>query len=132
MRKSILNNNSPLAKFYATMKVHKEPLKTRPIVSVSGTLLENLGVWVDCKLQSILPMFDSYFNSSTKLKQELVTLTFPLTARLFTANKISMYTNIPNSMALATITRFLCQHEKYTKEGLPYGAIIKGLGIIMR
>ena len=30
--KSTINNDDPLPKFYATMKVHKTPLKTRPIV----------------------------------------------------------------------------------------------------
>ena len=34
----------PLPKFYTTMKVHKSPLKTRPIVSCSGSLLHPLGV----------------------------------------------------------------------------------------
>jgi hypothetical protein len=34
-----------------TMKVHKTPLKTRPIVSCSGSILEGIGIWVDSKLK---------------------------------------------------------------------------------
>ena len=37
------HNEEPFAAFYATMKVHKSPLKTRPIVSCSGSLLEAIG-----------------------------------------------------------------------------------------
>ena len=110
----------------------QDAAKTRPIVSVSGTLLENLGVWVDCKLQAFLPMFDSYFKSSTKLKNKMMSLELPSSAQLFTANAISMYTNIPTDIALAKITQFLRHHKQYKDERHPYSAIIDGLEIIMR
>ena len=132
VKASLVDNPSPLPKFYATMKVHKSPLKTRPIVSCSGTLLENLGVWVDRKLQHFLPMFDSYFKSSEELKFQLDQMTLPDDAELFISDAVSMYTSIPTEHALNKITRFLRRHEKHKKEGLPYNAIIEGLGIIMR
>lgn len=129
---SITNNNSPHSIFYATMKVHKHPLKTRPIVSCSGSLLENLGVWVDRKLQHFLPLFDSYFKSSEDLKKELLTLDLPPDAQLFTSDAVSMYTSIPTEHALNKITRFLRRHQNHFNENHPYNAIIEGLGIIMR
>ena len=113
------------------MKVHKHPLKSRPIVSVSGLLLENLGVWVDCKLQPFLSLFDRYFKSSKILQKELVNLEIPDGAQMFTANAVSMYTNIPTDRALASITRFLQQCKRRLDFDIPYSALIEGLGIIM-
>ena len=43
----------PMPYFYLLMKVHKTPLKTRPIVSFSGSLFHSLGVWVDTYLQKV-------------------------------------------------------------------------------
>ena len=36
--------------FYLLFKVHKDELGTRPIISLSGTILYGLSVWVDEKL----------------------------------------------------------------------------------
>ena len=132
IKASVIDNANPLPKFYATMKVHKSPLKTRPIVTCSGTLLENLGVWVDRKLQHFLPLFDSFFRSSEELKADLDKLTIPPDAQLFISDAVSMYTNIPTEHALQKISRFLRRHEMRLKEDLPYGALIEGLGIVMR
>ena len=129
---SIINNKHPLPMFYATMKVHKTPLKTRPIVSCSGTLLENLGVWVDRKLQAFLPLFTSYFRSSADLKAEMEDLELPPGSQLFISDAVSMYTTIPTEHALGKITRFLRRHQKSRNEAHPYEAIIEGLGIVMR
>lgn len=129
---SIVGNKDPLCKFYATMKVHKTPLKSRPIVSCSGSLLENLGTWVDRKLQHFLPMFDSYFKSSEDMLADLREMILPPGSRLFIADAVSMYTNIPTDTALRKITNFLRRHQRHINENLPYDAIIEGLGIIMR
>ena len=39
---------------YLTFKVHKTKLSSRPIVSLSGTVLYDVGVWLDHKLQALV------------------------------------------------------------------------------
>jgi menaquinone-dependent protoporphyrinogen IX oxidase len=64
----------PYPKFYITAKIHKTPWKTRPIVSVPGSLLDGLGRWVDKILQPYLNATKSTILSSTTLKDKLVSL----------------------------------------------------------
>jgi hypothetical protein len=90
----------PFPYFYLTMKVHKTPLKTQPIVSCLGSHLYALGIWIDDKLQPVACQQKSYFKSSYVLKQELLALNLPPNARLFTSDAVSMYTSIPTSQAL--------------------------------
>ena len=81
--------------FYVTAKVHKTPWKTRPVVSVSGSVLHGFGIWLDRQLQSYGRATDAYIQSSWELVQQFQTLpTFPPTAKLLTMDAISMYTNI--------------------------------------
>jgi hypothetical protein len=46
-RKFLLNSmmevKDPFRHIYLTFKIHKTPLKTRPIISISGSLLHSLG-----------------------------------------------------------------------------------------
>lgn len=130
LRRSLQNNNTPLAVFYTTMKIHKTPMKTRPIVSCSGSLLYPLGLWVNSILQKIAIKQRSYFKSSLELKDSLLSLEIPPGARLFTADAVSMYTNIPTSDALRLIERYL-QDNATLFPDIPIEALLSGLEIVM-
>jgi hypothetical protein len=125
------SNTEPFAFFYLTMKVHKSPLATRPIVSCSGSLLEGLGLWIDDKLQQVARQMRSYFKSSFDLKQQLMQLQLPPNCYLFTADAKSMYTNIPTDFALRIIRNYLTLN-KHRFPDLPIKAVVSGLTLIMK
>ena len=123
------DNKDPYPTFYLTMKVHKTPLKSRPIVSCSGSLLYALGVWVDHKLQIVAQKQRSYFKNSYALKQMLLELgPLPPHAKLFTADAVSMYTNIPTSKALARISLYLSRN--YFRD-VPVRELMAALRLVM-
>ena len=121
----------PIATFYLTMKVHKTPLKTRPIVSCSGTLLYPLGIWIDDKLQRIASIQQSYFKSSFVLQAELVQLTNLSNISLFTADAVSMYTNINTNKAITIISKYLRDNEHLFMD-IPINALIEALSLTMK
>jgi len=132
-------NNSPFARFYLTLKAHKlkagedvRHLKSRPIVSCPGSLLHPLGVWVDRKLQTVAQLQRSYFKNSFALKQQLLELELPPNARLFTADAVSMYTNIPTAMALNVIRQTLNHYRLHSDSEYPAAAVCDGLKLVMR
>jgi hypothetical protein len=102
------DDDDPFPVLYGTIKINKMPLSTWPIVSCSGSLLHPLGIWVDRKLQPIAHAQCSFFSSSFELKNQLIALWLPFTARLFTADAVSMYTNIDTPLALRAIHQYLC------------------------
>jgi hypothetical protein len=51
-----LEVEDPFPHFYITAKVHKTPWKTRPIKSMSGSILHGLGKWVNHQLQPDQPI----------------------------------------------------------------------------
>ncbi len=110
-----------------------DELKSRPIVSCSGSLLEALGIWVDRKLQPLAQKQPAYFKNSWALKNDLLELgTLPANARLFTADAVSMYTNIPTDAAYIIIRTYLERYWKDEDRTFPWDAVSKGLNIIMR
>ena len=121
----------PFPYFYLTMKVHKTPLKTRPIVSCSDSLLFALGIWIDDKLQPVARRQQSYFKSSYVLKQQLLALELPPNAMLFTSDAVSMYTSIPTAQALREIARYLRRNRALFPD-VPLNALIEALTIVMQ
>lgn len=120
--------NLPL--LYLTMKVHKTPLKTRPIVSCSGTIFAQLGKWVDQQLQPIAQAQPSYIKSSFDFRDELLKLDIPPGALLFTADAQSMYTNIPTADGLRLIREYL--YSPHCAEfDFDIDAVMSGLSLIM-
>ena len=128
MEQRLRTNETPFSAFYATMKVHKSPLKSRPIVSCSGSLLQPLAIWVDDKLQIAAKAQQSYFKNSYVLKNMLQELELPPNAFLFTADAVSMYTNIPTHRALL----FIGQHLRATLyPDIPTEALMEALTLVM-
>jgi hypothetical protein len=107
------------------MKVHKSPLKTRPIVSCFGSLLYGIGVWVDDKLQNIACRQKTYFKSSYDLKKELINMHLPSSAHLFTSDAFSMYTDINTDPVLQEIVHYLCTD-------IPVPALLAALTLVMK
>ena len=117
-------------KFYLLMKIHKQPLKTRPVVSCSGSLLHPLGVWLDDALQPIAQSLPSFIGSSYDLKEAIDDICIlPPNARLFTADAVSMYTNIDTYRALHSIRNFLRRNPLFRR--MPLDAIHDALDLIM-
>ena len=131
IRKHTKDCIDPFPKLYLLMKVHKTPLKTRPVVSCSGSLLHSLGVWLDTMLQPIATSLPSFIASSYDLKEALQEMPLlPANAQLFTADAISMYTNIDTASALNAISIFLRSSDDY--KHLPIDIILTGLELLMK
>ena len=131
IRKKTKECTDPFAKLYLLMKVHKQPHKTRPVVSCSSSLLHPLGVWLDTALQPIATTLPSFFASLYDMKEasnELPQL--PPGARLFTAGAVSMYTNIDTFYAINAIRNFLQSHTQFSH--LPLAAITDTMELIMK
>ena len=116
--------------FYLLMKVHKTPLKSRPIVSCSGSLFYAIGVWIDDKLQSVAKRQKSYLKSSFDLKQEITSLELPPGSTLFTSDAVGMYTNIDTAAALMEIGRYLRRNAEQFSD-VPINALVAALRIVM-
>ena len=77
-------------------------LKSQPIATCPGSLLHNLGIWTDNKLQTLGKHQVSYFRNIT-----LCSTKYHQTAQLFTADAVSMYTNIPTNTAIMLIAKYI-------------------------
>jgi hypothetical protein len=113
------------------MKVHKYPSSTRAIISASGSLLFNLCICMDIKLQPFAKQQHAYFKSSHILKLQLVDFVIQPNSYLFTADAVSMCTNIPTERALTHIYN----HIRETTHLLPtirVEALCAALCIFMR
>ena len=137
LKQGLDQNKRAFAGFYLTLKAHKlklgqnvTHLKSRPIVSCPGSLLHPLGIWTGRKLQSLAKQQISYFCNSFDLRQDFCSSQYPTTAQLFTADAVSMYTNIPTNTAIMLIARHL--HKNIPEECPKQNeALIAALKLVM-
>ena len=89
-----------------------------------------LGIWIDRKLQVIAKQQESYFRNSFELRQQLCSTTYPTNAKLFTADAVSMYRNIPTNTAIMLIAKHI---RKSVTEERPKqnDALIAALKLVM-
>ena len=90
------SKNARLARLYFLKKMHKIPMKIRPIVSCCDRPTENLSQFIDYWLQPIMKALPSYLENSTQLVNELKQLKVKPNIILVTIDVKSLYTCIPH------------------------------------
>ena len=106
------NARDPHEYFYLLYKVHKKAKATRPVCSDCGSLTYPLSKWVDLMLQPVAQLMPSYIKDLFSFKSLSEEITLPRGSLLWTADAVSMYTNIDTHDALSTICPFLRENEK--------------------
>lgn len=120
-------------RFRLSIKVHKSPWATRPIVCCAGTALNSVSRWVDYWLQQIKSLIPTYIKNSAELINDIRALgPLPLGARLFKADAKSMYTNISTDHGIATVNSWLDDVKDQLPDGFPLEPLKQALEIVMR
>jgi hypothetical protein len=118
--------------FYLLPKVHKTPLKTRPVVSTVSSILGTLSVWVDYQLEKIIHLCPAYTMDSWQILREIKELGIvSANALIYTADATSMYTNINTKHALSCIFKWFLLHNKDMPEDFPTAHVLVALQLIM-
>jgi len=105
--KRSLTSHFRLPIFYGLPKVHKNPVALRPVVSTTNSLLAIFSTWLDYKMKELLPYVKSYIKNSTEVILDLKDLHIPQNAKLFSADAVSMYTNIETVSGIKAMSDFL-------------------------
>ena len=125
-----------LSYMYLMPKIHKPPpLKTRAIISYSGSICYGLAVWIDIQLKKIIPHLPYIAKSSREVVSDLTARRWDPSSRLFTCDATSMYTNIHLKHALPMFENFLSNTELgayvIKKSNISPGALLHALTIVM-
>jgi len=129
--KRSLSNNFRLPIFYGLPKVHKTPFSLRPVVSTTNSLLAVFSIWLDYKMKELLPFIKSYIKNSIEVINDLKTLHIPENALLFSADAISMYTNIDTASGLLSMHDFLIYNQDHIPTTFPKALFLEILETVM-
>ena len=121
-----------LPQFYLTIKVHKKPIKTRPIVSCVNSYLNVFSKWLDYRFKQLIKYSPTYLKDSFQVLQELKALgPLPPQAKLFTCDAVSMYTNINSMHGLQTIANWIEEYNEEVPQDFPTELFLRVLEIVM-
>ena len=130
-------------KFYALFKVHKllDPVRAaqlgrappeRPIISGSGSITENLSLFVDHHIRQLARAHPSFLEDTPDLLRQLDQLDgIPDDAILVTADISAMYQNIDRLDGLAAVRRALDTREE-SDTAAPTELLVKLLDLVLR
>jgi hypothetical protein len=121
-------------RFCVTPKVHKTPWSTRPVVSCVGSFAEIFSKWLDHQMKKLLPMFSkTYLKDSFAILHDIRNLgPLPPHAKLFTANAVSMYTNIDTLHAMDTFRQWFASYPEEIPSDFPPDLFLLVLEIVMK
>jgi len=120
-----------IPQFYLTIKVHKTPLKTRPIVSCINSYLNVFSKWLCYRFNELLPFVPTFIKDSFQVLNDLKSFHLPANAKLFTCDAISMYTNIDSTHGLEVVSNWFEEYPTEIPLDVPKALFLKILRIIM-
>jgi hypothetical protein len=120
-----------IPQFYLTIKVHKTPTKTRPIVSCVNSYLNVFSKWLSHRFKELLSFVPTYIKDSFQILDELKTLMLPPQAKLFTCDAVSMYTNIDSVHGLEVISSWFEDYPTEISPDFPKELFLKTLYTVM-
>ena len=102
-----LDYHLEIPKFHLIPKIHKEPVKGRPIIPSHSWTTSPFSKWIDTVLQQGLQHCPTVLKDTKELINQLDQLTIPATHTLTTGDVTSMYTNIPTEEGITRVVGFL-------------------------
>ena len=134
LKRALKEYPDKIARFRMSMKVHKNPVKMRPIVTCIATVMNCWSKWLSYWLFKLTPLLPTYVRDTSHIVQELRAIRdLPPNAFVFTADAISMYNNIDTNHAIDVITTWLDElstHANFPTD-FPMKAIKEAMAIIM-
>jgi hypothetical protein len=120
--------------FYITPKVHKIPWSTCPVVSCVGSFAEIFSKWLDHQMKKLLPTFSkTYLKDSFAILNDVRDLgPLPPQAKLFTADAVSMYTNIDTPHAMDTFKQWFATFPDEIPQDFPKDLFLLVLELVMK
>ncbi|CAL8470487.1 g10031 [Coccomyxa elongata] len=114
-----IGESSSVPKFYTMPKLHKEPVKGRPIVASCGWCTTPLSQWCANTLAPIVAQLPTVLKDTADLLRRLEGVRFSADAEvlLSTADVESLYTSIPVEDALEALGHTLRERRVDAKEG---------------
>jgi hypothetical protein len=118
--------------FYITMKVHKTPLKSRPVTSTVDSLSNVFSKWLDYRMKELLPLSKSHLRDSYQVLKELKAVgRLPASAKLFTSDAVSMYTNIDPDHGLSAFNQWFDEYPDEIPSKFPKALFLQVLETVM-
>ena len=114
LRKKFFPYNFDIPEFYIIPKIHKLPLKGRPIVPSYNWMTTDAAIWVDQMMQPLVKSIPWILPNSLECVKELETLCiYDQDIELVAADVESMYTNIDLLEAVPLIAETFFANHKY-------------------
>jgi len=117
--------------FYGMPKVHKKPMKLRPVVSCINSFSSIFSNWLDYRMKELLFLIPSYIKNSNQLLDELQVLKLPPNAKLFTADATAMYTNIDTETGIQAFHKIFQLYNHLIPKDFPKDMFLRILRTVM-
>jgi len=125
------NHRTPI--FYGLPKVYKSPWTLRPVVSCINSFPSIFSTWINFKMKELiqLNLFPSCTKDSTEFLNNTKDLIILLSAKIYTADASSMYTNIDFTTGIQAMETLFQMHANEIPSSFPMELLLTFLRIIM-